>query len=100
LSSALGWALWWPLGYPSRTALTWLTVLWILAPLWLIGFWSEGLAAPLVAAVGAQVVAPLTLGPGVVEWPHLAIAAAAVVLGVVAGRLRSRARNESLGASE
>jgi hypothetical protein len=99
LSPSLGWALWWPFDYPGRAALVWMTAAWIFIPLALVGFWSGGLGAPLVAAIGAQVLVPMALGPGSVAWPDIVVAAMGVLAGLAGGRLRSAAGNETLGAS-
>jgi hypothetical protein len=99
LSPALGWTLWWPHEYPGRAALVWVTAAWVFVCIALLGFWSEGLAAPLVAALGAEVLVPLALGPGV-SSPTLVVSIMGALAGLAISRLRSAVGNETLGASD
>ena len=100
LVPSLGWTLWWPFGVVGRVTRDCLTAVWVFLPVALIGFWSATVAAPLVAALGAEVAVPLVLGPRTLSWPALIISLAGVACGVIAGRLRSAAGKESLGASD
>lgn len=105
LSPSLGWALWWPGDFPSSVALAWLTALWLFLPVALIGFWSAErgpakaawIAPPFVAAIAAQAIVPLAIGPNVVVPSHLGIALVGGVVGLTLGRLRSARQRESLG---
>jgi hypothetical protein len=99
LSPALGWTLWWPRQFPGRAALVWVTAAWIFVSMALLGFWSAGLAAPLVATLGAEVLVPLALGPGV-SSPTLVVSIMGAFAGLAISRLRSAAGKETLGASE
>lgn len=99
LSPSLGWALWWPFDYPGRATIVWMTAVWLLVPVALIGFWAGSFGPPLVAVIAAQVIVPLALGPGIVSWLHVVTAAAGALAGTALGRLRSAAPDESLGAS-
>jgi hypothetical protein len=100
LSPALGWTLWWPREFPSRAALVWVTAAWILASVALLGFWSGGIAAPLVATLGAEVLVPIALGPGRLSSPTLVVSIMGALGGFAISRLRSAAGNETLGASD
>jgi VanZ like protein len=100
LSPDLGWTLWWPRDFPGHASLIWGTAAWVLVSIALIGFWSGGIAAALVAAVGAEIVVPLALGPGEIAWPNAVIAGMGVMAGLAAARLRSAGGDETLGTSQ